>query len=298
MTVAGTSAHRVVVLGGEGQLAQALRQVAWPAGFDAVYLGRSQCDITQRDAVEAVLDTSRPVAVINAAAYTQVDRAEAEEAKAAAINAAGPRILARSCQQRNISLLHVSTDYVFDGTQRTPYTEQSEPAPLNAYGRTKLAGDQAIMAATERHLIFRTSWVYSERVGSFVSKICELAQSRPELRVVADQTGCPTYAVDLAQALMAALPACVEDAPEARGLVNFAGTGETTWFDFAREIFVIGGKRLPQPLITPVTTAQYGAAAQRPAYSVLDCRQAATSLGLASRNWRDSLGDCLTKLLN
>ena len=299
MTVARTGVHQVLVLGGEGQLAQALRQVTWPPGLEPVFLGHARCDVTDREALRSALDSLAPVAVINASAYTNVDRAEAEEEKAALTNAAGPRILAQLCQEQHRPLIHISTDYVFDGQQDVPYTELSEPAPLSAYGRTKLAGDKAVAAETERHLIFRASWLYSERAGNFVSKILELARTRPELQVVADQVGSPTYALDLARAISLVLPRCIDDDADARGLFNFANAGETSWFDFARTIVASQADRSSggqvSPVIKPVTAAFYGAAARRPRYSVLDCRKAAAVLGIVARDWRDSLGECLAK---
>jgi dTDP-4-dehydrorhamnose reductase len=299
MTVARTGAHQVLVLGGEGQLAQALRQVAWPAGLDPVFLGHARCDVTDRAAVRSALDTHAPVAVINTSAYTNVDRAEAEEDKAALTNATGPRILAQLCQEQHRPLIHISTDYVFDGQQDVPYTELSEPAPLNAYGRTKLAGDRAIAEETERYLIFRASWLYSERAGNFVSKILELARTRPELQVVADQIGCPTYALDLARAISIVLPRCIDDDADVRGLFNFANAGETSWFDFARAIVASQAGRSSgdqiSPVIKPVTSAFYGAAANRPRYSVLDCRKAGEILGIVAGDWRDSLAECLAR---
>ena len=288
--------HRVLVLGGEGQLARSLRQVAWPAGFEAVFLGHGQCDVAERPAVDAALDAVSPVALINTSAYTQVDRAEAEEAQASRTNAIGPRVLAQSCEARRIPLIHISTDYVFDGEQESPYTELSVPAPLNAYGRTKLAGDKAIEEHAERYLILRTSWLYSERGGNFVTRILELARSRPELPVVADQTGCPTYAVDLARAICTVLPRCVERDPGGNGLFNFANAGQTNWFDFARAIVAADTGATSRPVIRPVSTASYAAPARRPRYSVLDCRKAESVLGIASRDWREGLAECLAKI--
>lgn len=296
MTTAPAGTHRVLVLGGEGQLAQALRQVAWPARFEAIFLGHGRCDVADRSAVDAAIDAHAPVILINASAYTHVDRAEAEEAQAARTNATGPQVLAQSGEARRIPLIHISTDYVFDGARTVPYTELSAAAPLNAYGRTKLAGDQAIEKHTERYLIFRTSWLYSERAGNFVTKIAELARSRPELQVVADQIGCPTYATDLARAICAVLPRCVEGEAGSNGLFNFTNAGQTSWFDFARAIVTASAGSTPRPVIKPVTSASYGAAARRPPYSVLDCRKAEAVLGIASRDWRDSLAECLGKL--
>jgi dTDP-4-dehydrorhamnose reductase len=295
MSISPGTDYNTIVFGGAGQLARSLRQIAWPKDFKPVFLPHAQCDVTDQDAVKSALDALAPMAVINAAAYTNVDRAEAEEDKAARTNAQGAEILARSCAARRIPLIHVSTDYVFDGRQDVPYTESAAAAPLNAYGRTKLAGDEAIQAHAARYLIFRSSWVYSEGAGNFVTKMLELAGTRPELNVVSDQTGCPTYAPDLARAIIAVLPRCIEREAGVQGLFNFAGAGETTWFDFAQAIIAGNGDRA-RPVIKPITTATYGAAALRPGYSALDCSKARDVLGIANRDWRDSLSECLAKI--
>ena len=296
MTFIHNRLHPVLVLGGEGQLSYALRSVTLPAGFQATFLSHAQCDVSLRSTVKSALDSIAPIAVINASAYSNVDRAEVEEEKATLTNAVGSRILAQLCQECDVPLLHISTDYVFDGKQRFPYTELSEPAPLNAYGRTKLAGDLAIAEYAERYLIFRTSWLYSSRAGNFVTRILDIARGTPELQIVADQVGCPTYAVDLAKAISAVLPRCVDVDIDAQGLFNFSGAGETTWFEFAQAIVTSRKHPLKPPIIRPVTSAMYGAAAVRPSYSSLDCRRVESALGFTMRNWRDSLSDCLARL--
>jgi dTDP-4-dehydrorhamnose reductase len=289
-------AHSVLILGGEGQLGSALRQVSWPDGFAPGFISRAQCDIVNAQSVQQVLDTLKPVSVINAAAFTNVDLAEREEEVAAAVNAIGPGLLARACQKRNVPLIHISTDYVFDGHHKSPYTESSKPSPINAYGRTKLAGDLAVQQHAERHLIFRTSWLYSARPGNFVTKMLQFCGKRPEVRVITDQIGCPTYALDLAQAISSTLLRCVDGDDSARGMFNYAGAGETSWFDFARSIFALAQGQADCPRVDPISSETFGAAARRPAYSVLDCGRSRNVLGLLVRDWRDSLTECFDEL--
>jgi dTDP-4-dehydrorhamnose reductase len=217
--------------------------------------------------------------VINAAAYTAVDRAESEQDLAFAINRDGARILAEACATIGLPFIHVSTDYVFDGTKRSPYVETDPVAPVSVYGQSKEAGERAVFEFCPHAMVFRTSWVFGIEGANFVKTMLRLGRERPLLRVVNDQFGCPTFADDLAHALISAA------ARYEPGLYHLAGTGHTTWYGFAREIFA--GHTTPD--VEPITTADYPTPAKRPANSVLDCTKARTVLGVELPHWTDGL---------
>jgi len=244
--------------------------------------------------VAGVVERADVDMVINAAAYTAVDQAEAEEDVAHAVNAAAPGAMARACAARGLPLIHVSTDYVFDGSGTKAWQETDPVGPIGAYGRSKLAGELAVADAGGRFLIVRTSWVFSPFGRNFVKTMLSLA-GRPELRVVDDQHGRPTAAGDLAEALLVAARRMVgEPGGSVRGLLHFAGDGATTWRRFAEAVFEAAGG--PSPIITPVTTAEYPTPAARPANSVLDCGRVETLLGIRPRPWRDGLVETVRAL--
>ena len=254
----------ILVIGRSGQVATALVERAGP--HRVVALGRPEADLTDPDSLVAALAAVRPDAVFNAAAYTAVDAAEADEAAAHALNADGPGALARLCAERDVPLIHLSTDYVFDGTLDRPYREDDTTGPTSAYGRTKLAGERAVTAAGGRALIARTAWVYAPFGRNFVRTMLRLGAERDVMRVVADQRGNPTSALDIADALVAI--AAANDWPATPEVVHLAGSGETTWHGFATAIFAASPYR---PRVDPVATADYPTPARRPANSRLDC---------------------------
>jgi len=248
---------------------------------------RSALDLSDVDAVRRVVRETKPEIILNAAAYTAVDRAESEPEVAMQVNGIAPGVLAEEAKRLGAMLVHFSTDYVFDGTQATPYAESDTPNPINAYGRSKLAGERAIEAVGAAHLILRTSWVYSHRGKNFLLTMLRLAHEREELRVVADQRGAPTSARALAEATARALQ---RPGAAARGLYHLTAGGETSWFGFAEAIVELARDRLPRrPRLVPIASSDYPTPARRPANCMLDCARAREALGAQLSDWRTGL---------
>lgn len=280
---------RLLVIGRSGQLARSLALAAPRLpGIRLEVTGRPEIDLAEPGAAARAIAARRPDLVINAAAFTAVDRAEDEPALAWRINAEAPGEIAAAACAAGAGLIHLSTDYVFDGRAVAPYDEAAAPAPLNAYGRSKLAGEQAVAAANPRHWIVRTSWVVSPFGDNFVRTMCRLARERREIRVVDDQFGRPTSAAALAEALLALAARFAEAEP---GLYHLAGGGEpVSWAGLARFIMDVRRDLLGNAsTIVPIATADYPAKAERPRRAVLDCSKAAATLGLALPDWRASL---------
>jgi dTDP-4-dehydrorhamnose reductase len=288
---------RFLLLGGSGQVGTEFQALPLPRGVEVVAPDEGALDLTDRDALDSVISVGSWSAVINAAAYTDVDRAESEEAKALAVNGEAPARLAAATSRFGIPLVHISTDYVFDGRKGAPYVETDSPSPLNAYGRTKLAGEQAVAAGNPRHLIVRTSWVYSPYGRNFVRTILRLASERDRLTIVADQRGCPTAAQDVASACLSLALRCAANRESGLyGLHHFAGGGDATWHEFAKAIVELA--RLPRAIeLVPIGTDDYPTPAKRPLDSRLDCRALDRDFGIKPRNWRDALKDTLDRLL-
>jgi dTDP-4-dehydrorhamnose reductase len=289
---------RVVVIGQSGQLARCLAERV-PDGTDLSCLGRQVFDLAASSPDFGAVAALRPDVIINAAAYTAVDKAESDRDAAFALNAHGPARLAAFTAMQSIPLIHVSTDYVFDGTGSRAYREDDATAPLNVYGESKLAGEQAILAAQPRCIVLRTSWLFSVHDGNFVKTMLRLGQERRHLRIVADQTGCPTSAHDLADCIwqVAARIAAPAAAFADWGMYHYAGAGATNWADFARTIFAsphVGLTGVPE--IERVATADYPTPARRPLYSVLACAKLAGHLGIHPRPWQAALDDVLDRL--
>lgn len=279
----------VLVAGASGQVGRALCALDGVGGIGIVGRTRADLDITDLAQVRATLAAGAFAAVINAAAYTAVDKAESDEAAAYAINRDGPRILAIAAAERDIPLLHISTDYVFDGTGEGAYRETDPTGPTGVYGASKLAGEDAVRAAQPRHIILRTSWVYGPSTGNFVATMLRLAADRPELRVVGDQRGGPTTAAAIAEALMSMVRQL--DRGEPWGTYHFSGAPAVTWHGFAQEIIVRAAPRLAQvPTVTAIGTADYPTPARRPANSVLDCTKIERQFGIGQPDWRATLG--------
>jgi dTDP-4-dehydrorhamnose reductase len=283
------------VIGTSGQLALALRRHSLPRGFSLI--PAEKVNVADRAALFSLLERDRPDLVINASGYTAVDKAETEREQAFRINADGPHWLAQWCNERGSTLIHVSTDYVFDGRQTTPYSESTAANPLNVYGASKLAGEVRIADALERHVIVRTSWVFSADGQNFVKTMLRLANEREELRIVSDQHGRPTAANDLASALWRVATRLAEGAQN-YGTFHFAGAGATTWYDFAGAIM---GERslegLPAPRLVPIMTADYPTPAPRPAHSVLETSRFESAFDVSPRPWRIGLREALALLL-
>lgn len=290
---------RLLVTGWQGQLAQALVAQALRAGdVEACAVGRPALDLCSLPTIERAMTDVRPSVVVNTAAYTAVDTAESDEKEAYALNADGAGMIASVAARKGIPIIHISTDYVYDGTKAGPYVETDPTNPINAYGRTKLAGEVAVASANARHIILRTCWVYSATGKNFVKTMLRLAQERPELGVVDDQFGCPTYAPHLADAILAIVRGLHPSGVEHRwGAYHAAGHGDTSWHGLAKAIFEETSARDgKQPSIKALTTAQYPTPARRPANSRLDCTKLRKAFGVRQPEWRDGLRACLHEL--
>lgn len=301
----------VLILGRGGQVALELAAALWPAGLVPVIAGRPEFDMARPETLEPVLERAGAGVVINATAYTAVDKAETEASLAFAINRDGPARLAELCHHRGVPVLHISTDYVFDGTKAGPYGEDDPVAPLGVYGASKEAGEAAVRALAPRHVILRTSWVYSVHGQNFVKTMLRLGAERDELRVVADQHGAPTAAADIAAALVRIAAAGVQTAVAGVqaavagtgqelpwGTYHYTGEGVTTWHGLAEHIFAAqqraSGRR---PRLVPIPSADYPTPARRPANSRLECSRIGHAFGIAGRPWREGVDEVLARLL-
>lgn len=271
----------VLVTGASGQLGQALQHVAVNhPDIEFHFVSSSKLDITDKVSVASCFRQRKPDACINAAAYTAVDKAESEPEIAFAVNVTGVKNLAEVCKEHNVLMLHISTDFVFDGTKREPYTEDDIPNPQSVYGKTKLQGEQEIQAVLTKYYIVRTSWVYSQFGNNFMKTMIRLGQERDSLNVVNDQTGTPTNAVDLAEAIISIL----KSDKEAFGIYNYSNEGSCSWYDFAKKIFEVNKITID---LQPIATSAYPTPAKRPEYSVLDKRKITATFNIVSNNWND-----------
>jgi len=280
------AAPQIIIFGGNGQLGRALERTAERLGISCVSYDRQSVDITNGGMIADALSRAGSGLVVNAAAYTAVDRAESEEQKAFAVNCEGARNIAEACDKLGLPLVHISTDYVFDGSKPTAYVETDAISPINAYGRTKEAGEQAVRGACSHAMIFRTAWVYGIEGSNFVKTMLRLGLERNTLRIVNDQLGCPTFADDLASAILLSIPRFEP------GTYHVTGYGQTTWYGFAREIF---GERAA-PVVQPILTVDYPTPARRPANSVLDGAKARQVLGIELPHWTDGLRRMMEEL--
>lgn len=289
---------RLVVTGLKGQVVSALIERA-PRDVEITAIGRPQLDLGLRDAVLAGLRHTRCDAIINAAAYTAVDKAESEPDVALRVNGEGAGHVAEAAAALGVPLLHVSTDYVFDGALTRPYREDDATAPVTAYGRSKLVGEEKVRAAHENHVILRTAWVYSPFGANFVKTMLRLGETRDEVNVVADQYGNPTSAIDIADALLAIARRVTEDrSPALRGVFHFAGDGDATWADLAEAVFAGAQRRGRRPVrVNRIATAEYPTPARRPMNSRLDHARITARYGLTPPSWRTSVDACVSRLL-
>ncbi len=280
----------ILVTGANGQLGSELKKRGFSALDEVYFTGRADLDITDYNAVERFLKDKEIDTIINCAAYTSVDGAEEEAELAAGINAEAVGNLAKAAWKEDCLLIHISTDYVFDGKKLTPYTEKDRPCPGNVYGKTKRAGEQLILKSGCFHLIIRTSWLYSGFGHNFVKTMLRLADERTDIQVVSDQFGTPTYAADLAGFLVGLMTN--EERIEHQGIYHYSNEGECSWYDFAEEIMRLTGKECK---ILPVSTAGYPAKALRPAYSVLDKTKIKSTFGIVIPEWKEALKRMLTE---
>lgn len=291
----------VLLTGATGQVGWELARTLAPIARVAAP-GSGELDLGSADALRDAVRTLAPAAIVNAAAYTAVDRAESEPERAEAVNAAAPAVLAREAARLGALMVQISTDYVFDGEADAPYAEDAPVNPLSVYGRTKLAGEAGVAAAGGPHLVFRTSWVYGARGANFMRTMLRLAREREELRVVDDQHGAPTWSRMLAQGVAAALGGALrggrfEVPPEHWGVHHLSAGGQTTWHGFARAILEGDPDRAGQRCraVVAIPTSQFPTPARRPRYSVLDGTRAARAFGVALPEWREQLALCLAR---
>ncbi len=289
----------ILLTGARGQVGWEVARRAKAAGLTVQACGHADLDISQQDVVTRVVAAVKPRAIVNAGAYTAVDKAESERDAAFAVNCDGPAHLAAACARARIPLIHISTDYVFDGTKAAAYVESDPVAPLGVYGASKLAGEEAIRASDAPHIILRTAWVYGIEGNNFVKTMLRLGRERDTLRVVADQHGCPTFAGDLADAILTVFRnVTTHSVPEMWGTFHCVNDLPTTWNAFARRIFEFATPKLGKtPVVEAITTAEYPTPAKRPANSVLDCGKIKRIHGVALRPWPSALEEMLNAIL-
>lgn len=292
----GLVQQHVLVTGGDGQLGCALRALIEKMNlpFRFYFTDAGELDITDRSQIESFVVGQQIRYILNCAAYTAVDKAEEEREMAFAINTAGVENIALVAKQYGVKVIHLSTDFVFDGASTVPYDEESEPHPLSVYGETKLKGEQLLQAAGGEWLILRTSWLYSEYGSNFVKTMLRLMRERELLTVIDDQRGSPTYATDLAEMMIHILQQS-EVNGWTNGLFHFSNRGQTSWYGFADAIRRVAG--IENCKLVPVTTAEYPTAARRPAYSVMDLTKISNRFRVEIPTWEEALQRCLQKII-
>jgi len=280
----------IIIFGASGQLGQCLKKIVEDGSIQSVlFVPEQEANILDTTALKSLYEKNRPVYTINCAAYTAVDKAEDDAEVAAKVNKTGVENLCRFCAEFNSTLIHISTDFVFKGDIGTPRVETDTTEPISVYGQTKLDGEKAVEAILKKYFIIRTGWLYSEYAGNFVKTMLKFGAERDELKVIADQVGTPTYAIDLASCIMQ----IINSKSTAYGLYHYSNEGVTSWYDFARAIFDIAGTNVK---VIPVKTSEYVTKATRPPYSVMDKSKIKGEFGMQIPYWRDSLINCINKL--
>jgi len=280
----------IVVFGASGQLGQCLKKVAEIQGTASIHFpSEIDADILNKEALKKIFDAYKPAWCINCAAYTAVDKAEDDVDKARAINKTGAANIAELCQQFGAVMIHTSTDFIFKGDKPIPLVEDDVAEPINIYGLTKLEGELAVSASLEKYYTLRTSWLYSEYGNNFVKTMLKLGAERDELRIIADQVGTPTYAMDLADCILQ----IISSGKDAYGTYHYSNEGVASWYDFAKAIFDISGTKVKA---LPIRTFEYPTRAVRPAYSVMDKSKIKQTFNIEVPYWRDSLITCISKL--
>jgi dTDP-4-dehydrorhamnose reductase len=291
---------RILLTGANGQVGWELSSRGGQRDFDILALNRSDLDITDPVSVGREVNRSGVSLVVNATGYTAVDEAESEPELAFAVNRDGPAFLASACEKVGIPLVHISTDYVFDGQKQGAYLETDPVSPLSVYGKSKAAGEVAVREHLPEHVILRTSWIYGVHGHNFVKTMLRLGREREVVQVVADQYGCPTYAADLAETILRVAAQVLEGRQVHWGTYHYCGKGVTNWHGFAEAIFNLARKYVPLKVkqTEAITTAEYPTAAKRPANSVLDCSLFRCHFGFAPKPWNESLARMLDQVLS
>lgn len=289
---------KVIVTGSNGQVGKELCKKGKECGFDIAALDLPDFDITDEEAVDEAVSRDNIFAVINAAAYTAVDRAESEPDTAFRVNQKGPANLAASCKKQGIPLVHISTDYVFDGSKKDAYIETDPVSPVGIYGKSKAAGESDVRTILKEHIILRTAWLCSEHGNNFVKTMIKLGQERDKIGVVADQYGCPTFAPDLAEAILDIIGQVAEKRDVPWGTYHYCGKGVTTWYDFAKKALELAGDHttLKVQYIVPLSTEEYPTPTQRPANSAMDCSLIEKNFNIIPKQWQDSLNSLIERL--
>jgi dTDP-4-dehydrorhamnose reductase len=290
---------RIAVTGSHGQVARSLREQSDSAGVDVITLGRPVLDLAHPGTIDTTLVSGIADVLVNAAAYTDVNKAESEPDVADCVNGQAAGLLAARARRLGIPIIHLSTDYVFDGEKAEPYREDDPLNPLSAYGQSKARGEQAVAAAHPQHVILRTSWIYSPFGRNFVRTMLDLAGRQPGIRVVSDQVGNPTAAADIAAATFSVARQLIEGSGGQRyGTFHLSATGTASWAEFATAIFRASADRGgPSASVIPISTAEYPTPAKRPRNSRLDCTKIANTYGITLPDWRTSLSPCINRIL-
>lgn len=290
--------RRILITGGTGQIGLELARRSWPANVEAHYPARDELDLTSPESVAACFASGQWDCVINTAAYTAVDAAEGDVAAAFLANAQGPAWLAEASAMAGIPIIHVSTDYVFDGALDRPYDEEDPVGPISVYGASKLAGELAVRAANPRSVVLRTAWVVSAHRSNFLKTMLRLAAERPNLNVVADQTGSPTGAADIASALQVIALKLIGDPGAAGGIYHFVNSGQASWYELAQTIFKLASRHgVVTPNVKAISTAEFPTRARRPANSRLGTAKISRDFGIEPRPWQDAVADIVSELL-
>ena len=291
---------KVLVTGASGQVGWELSRSCVRNGFEILALDRINLDITDQSAIYRKVRESGVSLVVNAAAYTAVDQAESESEVAFAVNCDGPANLASACAEAGIPLIHISTDFVFDGKKKGPYRETDQVSPLNVYGKSKAAGETGVRERLQEHIILRTAWLYGVHGRNFVRTMLQLGQERDLIQVVADQHGCPTYSADLAEAILRIVVKARENGQLSWGTYHYCGKGITTWHGLAQETLDLAGRHtsLRVKEIKPISTAEYPTPAKRPANSALDCSLIEKTFNIHPRPWQESLAQMIRVLFS
>ena len=287
---------KILVLGCKGQLGRCLNDQLKSTDHKVIYTSREQIDIADFEVTKNQILKASPDLIINATAYTAVDKAEEDQKTANLINHLAVKNIADICNQLECWLIHFSTDYVFDGKTKIPYKEDDETNPQGAYGETKLKGELAIQASGCKHVILRTAWVFSEYGNNFLKTMLRLGAERDELNIVGDQVGCPTYAQDIARSIVEIIPQL--NSQKDNGIYHYCGDHPCSWYDFANAIFdqaMANNLKIPS-LVNSIETSAYPTPAIRPAFSVLNCSKIENDFGVQSSNWHDGIGRVISKL--